>query len=533
MAFDPAAFQDAFQVASSQEFITPSSRVTPADPLLVTVTPVSGTERPLRLEGHPTFSAARGVGCETASIPVAREELDAPDLQGAVVRIHGAGWWGVIIERPEPGRPLSVLGYGAWAGSLVKYSALYSATRVDDWTSWEGSGDGITPAIQTPNGWYFGITKGVPLTAYANRGVQFYDPRGISPYVVSWTKTKANANYGIVIYEGSSEGVIRSTVTTSTDTSGLIEGVPGSAVPGLPSDTTWVAVALYTTAAFTPSAGSEGIYVTVQLWGKTITYALDEEPYEYTVLPTSTDAVVYDVLMNAIPLDYRLADPVDIQAVAQQHSSVDVTPYSVDSATPNEVFADLMVRAPIEYGWYDRHGVCAPDIADRTDTPAYILSLDSLETPPSLDYARLDEMTSGTVVNYRAVDGSARALTVPDTDPTHPLVALGITRYDSIDVDTTDAAEAAAIGAAANAENGRMRVRGSVTVRDEMRTIDGAPVDRHRVRPGEMLRLIGTRAGTVDVRIHRVTWLGDVMTLELDGSGWRLDAYLASLDARR
>jgi len=501
-----------------------------SDPLVVTVTPIGGTERTLRLDGHPSYSRARGIGCEQASIPVAREELDAPDLQGAVLRIHGADWWGIIIERPEPGRPLSALGYGAWVGSLVKRAVLYADNRVDAWRSWQpqggNGGDGITPAVKTwtGSGWYIGITKNVPVGAYANQGISYSDARTFTNVKFKWLKTKANTSYGCVVYSGNVDGTISRTEYTNTGT-GATVSLP------LPLDTVWVVIAAYNpSVAFTPTLGGEGIYVTdITVTGRDMT--------------SVTLSAVFEDIMNAeIPAPYGLSGV----AIYPFNTYPETTPATVlnpvmfDTTTPNEKLADLMRRLPIEYGWYgDRHydplfgHQCYPHLWDRPTAPAYVLSLDSLETPAELDYARLDEMTSGTNVVYTLQSGQTAELYVPDTDLTHPLVALGITRYGEVSGEAADATEAALIGQYANAENGRMRVRGSVTVRDELKTLSGADVDMTTVRPGEMVRLIGTRAGTADVRIHRLTTHGGVTVLELDGSGWRLDAYLASLDARR
>lgn len=163
--------------------------------------------------------------------------------------------------------------------------------------------------------------------------------------------------------------------------------------------------------------------------------------------------------------------------------------------------------------------------------PIVAASTDS-EEPPRIEMAALDEMTSGVIVRYQRVDGTGTSLTVPDTDPTHPLVALGIVRYGEVTIETTDDLEAAAIAAAYNSAHGRWRVRGSVTVRSLV-TITGGVADRHKVRPGEFMRLTGTDMGAVDVRIERITYEGRLITLEFDGGEYRLDRMLAHLRARR
>lgn len=496
------------------------------EPLFVTVIPVGGTERPLKIEGHPSMSWVRNLGCEKASIPAAREELDALDLQGAVVRIHGAGWWGVVIERPEPGRALSALGYGAWAGSLDRRAVLYSDNRLSSWSQWQpqggSGGDGITPAIKTwtGSGYYIGLTRNVAVGSYANQGISFTDERTFTRLQMTWLKTKANTSYGLVVYSGNTPGVISRTEYTSTGTGATLD------LP-LPLDTVWVAVAAYNPGvAWTPSLGGEGIYVTgLLVTGRDMS--------------SITTATVAEDIINA-----EVPDPYGVSGIMMypftMHTARALSPCHFEASTPNEKFEELTTRCPIEYGWYDgRHydrtfgQACFPHIWDRPTAPAYVLLLHSLETPPGLDYARLDEMTSGTMVRYELPDGRTAAVWSSGSDLTHPLVALGIKRIGEVTIQAT-AAEAQLVADEANAENGRQRVRGSVTLRrGELKTTTGADADFYGVRPGEIVRLIGTPNGYVDVRIHRATWSGDLMTLELDGSGYRLDALLAQLAARR
>lgn len=495
--------------------------------LLVTVTPVGGTERPLTLEGHPTFSLVRNLGCEKASAPVAREELDAPDLQGAVMRIHGAGWWGVIIERPEPGRALSVLGYGAWAGELFRRAVLFSDNRLSSWRQWQpqggNGGDGITPAISTwtGSGYYIGLTRNVAVGSYANQGISFTDERTFSRLQLSWAKTKANTSYGLAVYSGTSAGVIARTEYTSTGTGATLD------LP-LPLATVWAAVVAYNAGtAFTPTLGGEGIYI----YNPVITGR--------DLSSVSTGAIAEDIINAEIPAPYGVSGV--MMHPFTGHTERTLTPCHFELSTPNEKFEELCRRVPIEYGWYDgRHWDptfgqrCYPHLWDRPTEPEYVLLLDSLETPPKLDYARLDEMTSGTDVEWEKPDGTTGSLSSPDTNGTHPLVALGIQRYGKVEVQAAGASEAQLVADAANEEGGRARVRGSAqTRRGELKTATGADADFYGVRPGQIVRLVGTRIGMADVRIHRLEWHGDILTIEFDGGGYRLESMLAQIGARQ
>ena len=640
------------------EGLDSTRRYEPVDYPLVTVTPVGGSERPLKLEGHPQYSVARGIGYEAASIPVAYDDLSSPDLQGAQVRIHSSGWRGIVIKKPVPGEPLIVMGKGAWVGSLKRTSALYSDHRLHAWREWrdEASDSGaIRPAV-TPSSsaWWIGLTKGEqpyqpdawrdatsrgsgisdPATtasglwlgltngtaASGAAGVQFYDPEnGISRIQATWSKA-ANTNFGLVVYRGTAEGVVSATpyaydtgtggsidlslpagtvwaavclavspewtpnaaglgilvsslavnsshvwyrragidyydergisnvsfqwdkpATTSYglmvlrgDSEGVIAGTPLALQTGtgayvdlaLPAGTVWVAIALATNAFSTPNLSAQGIAV----------YNIDIRGRDLPAVNSLT--VTNDIIDTDIDAPYGLT-PVQVYPFIE-HSPWVLSPLMFDSTTMNEKFATLMERAPIEYGWYEgRHWDSEafppdafPHVWDRSRDPAYLIALSSCEEPPRIEMAALDEMTSGVIVRYQRVDGTDTSLTVPDTDPTHPLVALGIVRYGEVTIETTDDLEAAAIAAAYNTAHGRWRVRGSVTVRSLV-TITGGAADRHRVRPGEYMRLTGTDAGAVDVRIERITYEGALMTLEFDGGEYRLDRMLAHLRARR
>jgi len=652
------AFTGGLLALAIPEGLDSTRRYEPVDYPLVTVTPVGGSERPLKLEGHPQYSVARGIGYEAASIPVAYDDLSSPDLQGAQVRIHSSGWRGIVIKKPVPGEPLIVMGKGAWVGSLKSTAALYSDHRLHAWREWrdEASDSGaIRPAV-TPSSsaWWIGLTKGEqpyqpdawrdatsrgsgisdPATtasglwlgltngtaASGAAGVQFYDPEnGINRIQATWSKA-ANTNFGLTVYRGTAEGVVSATpyayntgtggsidlslpagtvwaavclavspewtpnaaglgilvsslavnsspvwyrragidyydergisnvsfqwdkpATTSYglmvlrgDSEGVIAGTPLALQTGtgayvdlaLPAGTVWVAIALATNAFRTPNLSAQGIAV----------YNIAIRGRDLPAVNSLT--VTNDIIDTDIDAPYGLT-PVQVYPFIK-HSPWVLSPLMFDSTTMNEKFATLMERAPIEYGWYEgRHWDSEafppdafPHVWDRSRDPAYLITLSSCEEPPRIEMAALDEMTSGVIVRYQRVDGTDTSLTVPDTDPTHPLVALGIVRYGEVTIETTDDLEAAAIAAAYNTAHGRWRVRGSVTVRSLV-TITGGAADRHRVRPGEYMRLTGTDAGAVDVRIERITYEGALMTLEFDAGEYRLDRMLAHLRARR
>lgn len=626
------------------------------DPPVVTVTPVGGAERALRLEGHPSYSVARGIGYEAASIPVAFEDMSAPDLQGAEVHIHGTGWRGVIVKRPVPGKPLIVMGKGVWVGSLKRTSALYADNRLRQWREWQDAavgsgairpaitpsavawwigltkgeqpytvdewsdatnrGSGITPPVVTTAGVWLGLTNGVQAVGAC--GMQFFDPaNGVNRIQATWSKA-ANTNFGLIVYRGTAEGVVSATPYSNTGTGATID-------LALPAGTVWAAICLVVPSAWTPTSAGLGILIS-SLWvNSTPVYYrragidyYDERgitnlrfawvkpattSYGVMVLRGDSEGVIagtpltlqnstggtvdlpmppgtkwvaialatnawrvpnlaaQGIAISGIVVNGRGLTTVDTQAVADdiidsdidspygltpvaaypfiQHTAQPLMPLMFDATDMNTKFATLMERAPIEYGWYEgRHWDVAtfpvdafPHVWDRPTAPAYLLPLHSCEELPQLELSSLDEMTSGTYVHYERPDGSTTTWDGPDQDETHPLVALGIKRYGEITAQVDDDTAAGMVAWTANVENGRQRVRGSVTVRTLL-TIDGAVADRTAIRGGDIVRLTGSEAGAIDVRLLRATFEGELMTLEFDGGDYSLDALLANLSAR-
>lgn len=486
-----------------------------ADPSVVTWThAATGQVHKLRVTGHPSMTAARGVGYESATIPCDLTDQERVDIQGAVVHVHSTGWHGVVLARPEPNEPLLVSGFGKWAGSLVPRGVIFADSRLDNWRAWVPDttyeGDGITPPVLLSGGWYFGLTKGVEVGSYANRGMGYYDPRGIDRIEFTWEKTKANTAYGLVVYSGSADGIITTTLYTNT-------GTGASVIAGSPGDEFFV-VALYNAGtAWTPTAGGEGIYVR------------DLVVYGTGAATIDTSQVAENILDFEVPLPYYVNGVGRFPFTTHTPTTFESLTYD-EGSTCNDKFADLMRRAPIEYGWYSENqqvlgDACIPHVFDRPTAAAYMLRLADCPSLPLLEQATLDELTSGTWVTYANAAGHKRSTFVADTDPTHPLVALGIPRYGYLDIGTAKLADAQAAGAVANAENGRARLKGDVTTARLM-TINGAVADTASVKCGEMCYV--AELG-ITARIERIQWHGRYVTLTLDSAGYELDALLARI----
>ena len=476
---------------------------------------VTGQIHNLDVTGHPTMSAARGVGYEAATIPCYLTETERADIQGAVVHVHSTGWRGVVLARPEPNEPLLVSGYGKWAGSLSKRKVMYAKT---DWMS-DAEEDNSIPVGSQPSAFELSNpnatmtiaqSPGSVCNAGDHAGYMYWGDTPLN--FLRFDCLIAHNDLRLRIYALLSPGVLGALVYeqdgagTYTSQGAFFSDAYGFAVYG------YVDV--------TPSAPSRmDKYVRIY----------NTKLFGDVVSPTiATPQITANILENNIPEPYYLTAAEYAPFTAQTDWDLGVLEF--DSTTANEQFAELMRLAPIEYGWYSEDqavigNACVPHVFDRPTTAAYMLRLADCPSLPRLEQATLNELTSGTIVHYTDAAGRSATLTVPDTDPTHPLVALGIPRYGEIDAQAAAATKAAAIGALANAENGRARIKGDVTT-DRLLTINGGPADTARVKAGEMCYVAEL---DITARIERVEWQGRYVTLTLDSAGYRLDAYLAAL----
>lgn len=245
---------------------------------------------------------------------------------------------------------------------------------------------------------------------------------------------------------------------------------------------------------------------------------------------TFTDVHVSDAaddILDEIDTDYLPAGAAyrAWMSVCDTHVTI---PFSAVSAEAK--FAELVKYAPCAYGWYPEivanTSRLLPHLNAISTTPDYILKLDECEGRPDLEEAALDELVSAILVTY---DGGTVAVT--DTDATHPLVQLGLTRYGDLSVSTTVEATATACGQVALSERGRRQVKGTVTT-CKLLTATGAECYLPHVRPGRMVRVYGLPGGQNDTIIKRITLKGDTLaTIELDNEPYALDIMLARLNS--
>lgn len=484
---------------------------------VVTVKPQGREEYALKLNGPPVFSAAQGIGYEAATIPCELSEWEREGVLGATVHIHGTGWRGIVTRRPSDHEPLLARGWG-WCGTLGRRKALYADTQflgeLMDYTVL-GKNAGAFDCSIAGGVVTMGQAPGTTARSGDYRGYYYRSD-------VELTKLTFSAN------------VNHADVTLS------IRGLDASGAP-FGTSVAKTATRTYTGLSFTFDAGTYGFRMiaicgtasTPSRFDKWVT-VYDMVIYGTDVSTVNTGNVALDVITNEIDPLWLTQDDAHRAWIESETTAVVPLVFSEDS-TANAKFETLAVHAANEYGWYSElvNGVeeCVPHWFPRSTTPDYVLKVSECESV-QLDESSLDELSSVERVHYETIDGRATYTDVTDTDPTHPLVRLGISRYADVSVQTSSSTTATAIGTLAAAENGRRKVKGSVTTR-KLLSITGVLADPYAVRGGQMVRVLGLRGGYVDAIVRRVEWCGDMLTLTLDNDGYRLDIALAKLSVRQ
>jgi hypothetical protein len=267
---------------------------------------------------------------------------------------------------------------------------------------------------------------------------------------------------------------------------------------------------------------------------KTITIA-DLKVYGVAGVSGATTSNVFtNIIDNEIDTDYLSAGAAYRAYIATEATAVE--PLVFDSCDALTKLTELTKYAAYDYGWYcepiqGSGSVCVPHWTARSTTPDYIIGLADAEGY-DLDESALDELASVVRVNHTDPRGRAATTDVTDTDTTHPLVALGITRYHDVSAQTTSTATASAVGTLALAEVGRPQTKGSIVTR-YVYTATGAPAYLPDIRPGQMVRVFGLADGKRDCIVRRVTCTSDrLASIELDNEGYALEVYLAKLAKR-
>lgn len=136
-------------------------------------------------------------------------------------------------------------------------------------------------------------------------------------------------------------------------------------------------------------------------------------------------------------------------------------------------------------------------------TPYYTADIGSGEVVADIEPVDWSSLASRVLVRYKTSNGRGVSVWVTDSDASHYLVARGITKDASIDVDTTSTAVAQAAGAAWLAQIGGVApVSGTVTVTGSLNGEIPANIE-----PGRWIRLT-SETGAMLGRIREVRHIG-------------------------
>lgn len=476
--------------------------------MIVSVKPVGREEYGLTLDGPPQFSVARFGGYEAATIPCQLSDEERLNVLGARVRIHGVTrivWQGIVLRRPGRDEPLIAQGWG-WCGTLGRRKVQFCDTQfLGDLQDTEG----VNAAAFRRNisGGVIKIVQSPATTSTAGDRAGYYYWGDVPLESLSMTVNVAHAKVSFRIYTSDTPGALSTAVYTKTAT-----GVQTGQTADLDGHYGFV-IDVYTDEGSTPSR--DDTYAT----------CYDLKLYGTAITSPTTSAVIGNILTNEIDSDYLSA----VGDFIETETTV-IEPLVFDSCDANTKLKEITKYAASDFGWYMEAQTCLPHWTPTSTTPDYVIRVDEAESY-DLDESSLDELVSAVVVKYQDVNGKSVTTTVTDTDATHPLVALGITRYGEVDAQTTSAATAAEIGALYLAEKGRAQLKGSVTTRT-VYTATGAPAYLPDIRGGQMA-LVTLPDGPRECIIERVECTGDaIATITLDNTGYRLDVALARLAKR-
>jgi hypothetical protein len=464
--------------------------------------------------GRPPRPARRGSVDESATIPCELTEAERADSQGAEVLVHSAGWRGRVLSRPEPNEPLLVTGYGRMREWVGPGSHNMYVNR--DWMSKARPDVGIGLTV---NSAAFGLENDGSAMKITQRPGTVCDSGDSAGYIYWSGHQLDRLVFDVEIGHPDIELVVRSlryiegaasvsTIAYSKSGVGTYTGQTAYLTSG---DFTGRGIGIYASILTTPSNPVRSDKFVRIFNARLIGRYIPEH---------DTSVLVRDILGEpASPYITLTPEPFDVM--------------EFDAWSPAaRKMSELMKAYHIEYGEYDgldSDGMPAtrPYVFDRPEEPAYLLRLEDCVSLPKIEHARLDELTSGTIVMYRDASNYSKYIEAADSDTTHPLVRMGLTRYGVIDIGST-AAYPYDAAATANADNGRPRIKGEATT-DRLLTITGAPADHARVKCGEVVRVewLG-----IDARIERIEWRGRYITLTLDNEPYRLDMMLAKLAQR-
>jgi len=230
---------------------------------------------------------------------------------------------------------------------------------------------------------------------------------------------------------------------------------------------------------------------------------------------------------NGATLPAVIGDICDMAGTLVPLREIEAISHTFDELTfsPGTSLLEMLGTVLGHGDWYTRFeprvhgGVVTPCLVfgSRPTVPTLtLLEGDSAGAKITCDIAPLTCDTQASIVRclYTNVYGVDTYVDVTDTDPTHYLVANGISKTVAIDTGQTTSTAAAAIGTRWLVDGGRDQYSGTVTV-------EGAPggIPAADIMPGQLVRLDTFEYGTIVSRITEAVYTGEyIAVLTLDSA---------------
>jgi hypothetical protein len=460
------------------------------------MTPPGGTTRTVETRNEKWTLAERGglvtLDFEADLTPAERDELafgtrvefpipDAPPLVGRVLHagsptINCGGMQGVLDDH---------LG-----------GATYSASRLDEWKPRILASEGVSMEARATA---LFLKKEATKSGVAGMLYEFPEPTDHYRLTFSWARS-AQASDNFAIFQGTPGGDANepwtwALVYQQPTASG---GTSGSYDSGLVSAAGIGALLIWCQTTNTGAAADRLQIASPRVYGTTA-----------AATPAGIMGHIYGLVAGDVPTT-------DLEAVTDDVTDATFT----RTQKLTERVTDVLNRG----NWLARiearsngTGYAPCGVFERRPTTAdHLLNCDGVTATAALEPLDWSTMASAVRVTYKRLDGGAAHVDVIDTNTDHPLVAAGITRWATIDIDTTDAAAASSAGATYLALR-NAGVKGSVR-------IEG----RHDFTPGHLITLTGTSRGTITARIKQADGnvAGTTLTLD-DTTTW--DEWIARL----
>jgi len=390
--------------------------------------------------------------------------------------------------------PYSNTGTGASVNlDLTGTSTIWAAVML-----YNASGGEFTPAESGHGLAITNLAINGTYVWYKRGGIEHYDPLGIQRLRFKWSKKPTGA-YGLVVYRGDSRGTITATVTTGTGTGAAVD-LDLSA-----TSTVWVAIALQTLGAFTPSVDGHGIGIS------------DLKVYGVNGVTTITPENVLRHILGQIDATVTASATPASDPAFTMHVGADATvlePFGVwrDGVYLSEQVEELMRYVQADFGFKSRlvggRYDSLPVFEAWDEDPAYQMTLDA-RTVESLCGGDIEPMASTVRGLYVNEDGEESSVTVTDTDGSHYLVALGRRKDMIVRGQLSSAALMTAFCQRWLTLASKIQVAGTIPVEGAIRTTSGAVCHPAEMETGKYILLHQTPLGSVPARIVHLRKTGD------------------------